>query len=75
MYGTALNGEVIKAPPGWKILPAGERVPHVHREFIDLSNQNRFKGWCAPRRCHSTMTSITACIWGSVRAIAVPEEV
>lgn len=68
-YGYSDKGELIVAPPGWRILPEGEPVPQLHREWMD---PQWGAGWCAPRPQHSTMTSITACVRGAVRAIAVP---
>jgi hypothetical protein len=67
------NGGKILVPKGWRILDEGETVPHQHREFI--VGNGRDGSWAAPRRCRSTMTPLTASVWGSVRAYAVPEEV
>ena len=75
-YAIDLAGAPIAAPPGWRILPEGEAVPHVHREFIrsaPYGASNRWsERWAAPRRGHSTMTALRASIWGSVIAYAVP---
>lgn len=69
-YGLDHKGEPIMPPPGWRLLPEGEWVPHRHREF--MRNGRDWSGWCAPRRQHSTMTPIYACVSGWVLAIAVP---
>jgi hypothetical protein len=74
-YGFCDSGKEIVAPDGWKILSEGKEIPQVHREYTN--SYGRFgltSVWCSPRRCHSTMTSINAQVWGSVRAIAVPIE-
>lgn len=57
----------IRAPKGWRLLPEGADIPQVHRVYGGGS------GWCEPRRCHSTMTPIYACVWGYMKAFAVPE--
>ena len=68
-YGKTESGQDIEMPAGWKLLPLGYVVPHVHR-FAD-----NFGRWLAePRRCRSTMTPIFACISGNNRAYAVPAE-
>ncbi|UTC28002.1 hypothetical protein [Stenotrophomonas phage A1432] len=67
------DGETIVPPKGWVLLAEGSPVPHAHREYIE-NYGGGWAGWAAPRRCHSTMTPMTAQVWGSVRAIAVPEE-
>lgn len=73
-YAEFRNGEAVSSIEGWTMLPEGEKVPQVHREFIEDYVTN--KGWwCAPRRCRSTMTPIVATVWGGVRAIAVPTEI
>lgn len=65
LYRRTPDGGVINAPAGWVVLEEGERVPAVHREY------HRDCGWCTPRRGASTMTPLVACVWGSVRAIAI----
>jgi hypothetical protein len=72
-YGFDKDGNEIAAPQGWRILPEGEPVPQVHREFHDWPHGSRC--WCAPRRCHSTMTATHARIWGAVLAYAIPEAI
>jgi len=66
-YGYTDSGESISAPQGWMLLPEGEWVPHEHREATENGS------WCAPRKCHSTMTRMYAGVSGYVRAIAVPQ--
>jgi len=66
-YGRSVDGQVILAPGGWKVLPEGEAVPALHREAKEDGT------WCSPRRCRSTMTPLFASVSGYVRAIAVPE--
>lgn len=71
-YAHDRDGTKILPPEGWCILPEGERVPNIHREFVHMPHGG-FRGWCAPRRCISTMTAITAHTpWGAVYAYAVP---
>lgn len=76
-YGYTRNGVKIEPPNGWKLLSEGERIPSIHREFSEVYNgrEDRYEtiGWLDPRRCRSTVTAITACIWGWIRAYAVPE--
>lgn len=68
------TGKEIIPPKGWRILPEGIYVPQGHREYTQVLS-DRPGGWADYRRCHSTMTPITARVWGSVRAIAVPKEI
>lgn len=74
MYGHTTDGTKVEAPKGWRILPEGTDVPQAHREYLEDYTDNR-SWWCDPRRCRSTMTAIYACIWGGVRAYAVPETI
>lgn len=67
-YGYTETGETIQPPTGWKLLPEGEWVPHVHREATENGT------WCAPRSSRSTMTPLYARVAGYVRAIAVPQD-
>ena len=72
-YGFADDGTEIVAPPGWDIIPEGGDIPQAHREFLQLCPYRGKPGqalWASPRRCHSTMTPIYACVWGDVRAFA-----
>jgi hypothetical protein len=71
-YGKDGEGRSITAPTGWKILPQGEYVPQVHREFLQMPG--RKGAWCEPRRGYSTMTAIHAQVWGNVQAYAVRED-
>jgi hypothetical protein len=66
------TGEAIVAPPGWALVPEGEFVPQVHREYTE-NYGGGWHGWASPRRYHSTMTPIRARVFGGVRAFAVPE--
>jgi len=70
-YGKDRDGREIVAPAGWRILPKGQYVPQVHREFIHPADRHGL--WAGPRRCHSTMTAIHADVWGWVHAYAVPD--
>jgi hypothetical protein len=63
-YGFTDSGLPIKAPEGWVIIPEDEWIPQVHRE----AKEDGY--WCSPRRCHSTMTAMSARTWGWVRAYA-----
>jgi hypothetical protein len=63
-YGFFDNGDPIVAPDGWEIIPEGGEIPPEHREAAGEGL------WCDPRRCHSTMTPMWACVWGYVRAFA-----
>lgn len=62
-YGYTDEGEKIIAPEGWELIEERGEIPQIHREFIG-------KNWCFPRRCHSTMTPMDACVWGSVKCFA-----
>lgn len=66
-YGM-IDGKPIQPPKGWVMLSEGAPIPQVHCEY-----DGQAKMWCRPRRCHSTMTAFTACIWGYVQAVAIPE--
>lgn len=75
-YGKSLSGTDVEMPAGWRLLPEGAVVPSVHREFSvhPFGHNGEFtEGWCAPRRCRSTMTPLTAELSGHVTAYAVPE--
>lgn len=75
MYGKTDEGIDIEAPEGWKVLPEGTPIPHVHREFINEPEIiSGTSWWCSPRRERGTRTPITAQIYGYVRAYAVPDE-
>jgi len=78
IYGYTNKGkDKIVAPDGWVILSEGEEVPEAHREHLELYNglkSDWYSLWADPRRCHSTMTPLTAQIWGAVRAIAIKIE-
>jgi hypothetical protein len=60
------KGEPITVGDGWKIIPEGEEIPQEHMEYSVVEHGM----WCESRRCHSTMTPLTARLWGSVRAYA-----
>lgn len=69
-YGLKRDGTKIEPPPGWVILPKGKKVPNLHREFVE--DAVGYSAWLNTRRTRSTMTAITAQVWGNVRAYAVP---
>ena len=77
-YGYIDNGPAIIPPKGWKIIPEGYEVPNSpQREFImvyDGRHRTWDGWWCDSRRGLTTMSPIWACVWGGVRAIAVPED-
>ena len=67
-YGYTSKGIRVPTPSGWKLIPEGAEIPQEHREYIEDYSRDR-SHLCEPRRCHSTMTPIKACVWGGVRAI------
>lgn len=72
-YGHSLSGQPLVMPAGWVLVPEGERVPHVHREFtVNPTSAGWTETWCSPRRCRTTMTPIFASLWGHVTAFAAP---
>jgi hypothetical protein len=69
-YGVLSTGSALPpTPEGWEIIPEGEEIPQQHRECLEEYTNNK-ASWVFERRCHSTMTAIKACVWGSVRAYA-----
>ena len=63
------KGKKIEAPSGWKIIPEGGNIPHVHRYYMEG------RGWSEATRTISTMTPIYARRWGYMMAFAVSESV
>ena len=77
-YGFTTDGSKIISPKGWKIIPEGSEIPQIHREYIEnygYTFPHLHHQWEAPRRCHSTMTPLSARLWGGARAYAVPKTV
>jgi len=69
-YNQTSQGKPLpKTPQGWTIIPEGQPIPHHHTECLEDYTTNKTT-WARPRKCHSTMTPLTATIWGSVRAYA-----
>lgn len=66
-YGINEKGHPIVAPAGWVLLPFGAPIPSAHREYL------KDVGWAYPRRCHSTMTPMSARPSGHALAYATPQ--
>ena len=67
-YGRTSAGQVILAPPGWRILPFRTVIPNgPHREYSEPT------GWLQPRAGCSTMTPIFTRPTTYIRAYAVPD--
>ena len=69
-YG--IDKKPIQPPINWRILPQGDPIPPIHREYY--SDHVAGRGcWAAYRLCHSTMTPFVAQVWGKILAFAVPD--
>ncbi len=69
-YGVLSTGYALpETPDGWETIPEGGDIPQQHKECLEDYRTNK-AAWVFERRCHSTMTAMHACVWGSVRAYA-----
>lgn len=77
-YAKEEDGSEIEIPKGYRLLPLGVEVPHIHM-YCSKTSDTKYD-WCSqyawqgPTRTISTMTPIFAMISGWVRAYAVTEE-